>query len=410
MTEINNKYTVSTERVEGMTDRYASRAALRAIVRSQILPQKEKKPLQPAHEPGAKPIIQVKHLIKKFGSLLVLDDVTFDIYPGERVVIVGPSGGGKTTLLRCLNVLEDPTAGEIFFDGDDLTDLRIDINVCRQKMGMVFQQFNLFNNLTVLKNVTLAPIAVGKQKLRQAKWNNFILPHYNKKLAKNEAKIRAKIDAKIALNQKIIEENNALLAPLEVEWEKTKQTIERRGKLLATYDPKLTKKKLELITKIENAERVIDRTRYPEPKQYIEPEYKNVKEIKAAAVQTAMELLERIGLKDKANAYPSTLSGGQKQRIAIVRALAMKPKVMLFDEPTSALDPEMVGEVLDLIKQIAAQGMTMVIVTHEMGFAKEVGTRVLFVSEGKIAEDAPPAELFNNPKNDRLKEFLSKIL
>ena len=356
------------------------------------------------------PLIDVRYLTKKFGDLLVLDDISTKIYEGERIVIIGPSGGGKSTFLRCLNVLEDPTAGEIFFDGDDLTDRKIDINVCRQKMGMVFQQFNLFNNLTVIKNITLAPIIVGKERLKKAKKNNRSLPRYNKWLAKNEDKIKEKIDKKIEKNKAIIAETNALLEPLEIEWEKTKQTIERKGKLLATYDPKLTKKKIQLVTKIENAERVIDRTHYPQPKVYIEPEYKTVKEVKEAAVKTAYELLERIGLKDKANVYPSTLSGGQKQRIAIVRALAMKPKVMLFDEPTSALDPEMVGEVLDLIKRIAEKGMTMVIVTHEMGFAKEVGTRVLFISEGKIAEDAPPEELFNNPQNPRLKEFLSKIL
>ena len=357
-----------------------------------------------------KPIIQVKHLIKRFGSLLVLDDVTFDIYPGERVAIVGPSGGGKTTLLRCLNVLEDPSAGEIVFDGDDLTDLKIDINVCRQKMGMVFQQFNLFNNLTVLKNITLAPIAVGKKRLRAVKFNNKILPVYNKLLSKFKDKIYAHIDAKLAKNRKIIEENNALLAPVEEEWEKTKTVIERKGKSLVTYDPKLTKRKLQLITKIENAERVIDRTKYPQPKEYVTPEFADKKQIVAAAKANAMRLLARIGLAEKADVYPSTLSGGQKQRIAIVRALAMNPKVMLFDEPTSALDPEMVGEVLDLIKQIAEEGMTMVIVTHEMGFAKEVATRVMFIDQGKIAEDAPPAELFSNPKNARLKDFLSKVL
>lgn len=357
-----------------------------------------------------KPLIDVRYLTKKFGDLLVLDEISTKIYEGERIVVIGPSGGGKSTFLRCLNCLEDPTAGEIFFDGDDLTDTKIDINVCRQKMGMVFQQFNLFNNLTVLKNITLAPIAVGKQKLRKAKINNKIMPKYNAYLEKHKDKIYAKIDKKIAGYKKIIEENNEILKPLEIEWEKTKKTIEKAGKTLVTYDKNLTKQKLKLVTKIENAERAIDRTKYPEPKTFIEPEYKNVKEIKAAAEANAMQLLKRIGLEEKANVYPSTLSGGQKQRIAIVRALAMKPKVMLFDEPTSALDPEMVGEVLDLIKQIASEGMTMVIVTHEMGFAKEVGTRILFVSEGKIAEENTPSELFNHPKNPRLQEFLSKVL
>lgn len=356
------------------------------------------------------PIIKVRHLYKKFGSLQVLDDISADIYPGERIVIIGPSGGGKTTFLRCLNVLEDPTAGEIVFDGEDLTDLKININVCRQKMGMVFQQFNLFNNLTVLKNITLAPIAVGKQNLRKAIINNKVMPKYNKYLEKIIDKLKAKVDKKIEKNKKIIDENTELLKPVEEEWIKTKKVINKAGKEYVTYDKKLTKKKLQIITKIENAERVIDRTKYPVPKEYIETKYKNTKEIKKAAEENAMRLLKRIGLEDKANAYPSTLSGGQKQRIAIVRALAMNPKVMLFDEPTSALDPEMVGEVLDLIKQIAEEGMTMIIVTHEMGFAKEIATRILFTADGKIEEEGPPDEFFSNPKSPRLKDFLSKTL
>ena len=357
-----------------------------------------------------KPLIDVKYLTKKFGDLLVLDDISTTIYEGERVVVIGPSGGGKSTFLRCLNVLEDPTAGQIIFDGEDVTDLKININVCRQKMGMVFQQFNLFNNLTVLKNITLAPITVEKQRLRKAKINNRILPHYNKVLEKHKDKIYAKIDKKIEKNKKIIEENEALLKPVEEAWAQTKKEVIRKGKSLVSYDPKLTKKKLKIVTKIENAERVIDRTHYPQKKEHIEPTYKNKAEIVKAAEENAMRLLQRIGLTEKANVYPSTLSGGQKQRIAIVRALAMNPKVMLFDEPTSALDPEMVGEVLDLIKQIAGEGMTMVIVTHEMGFAKEVGTRVMFMYQGKIAEENTPNELFNNPQNPRLKDFLSKVL
>ena len=364
----------------------------------------------PEIENGTKPLIDVRYLTKKFGDLLVLDDISTKIYKGERVVVIGPSGGGKSTFLRCLNVLEDPTAGQIIFDGEDLTDVKININVCRQKMGMVFQQFNLFNNLTVLKNITLAPVSVNKQRLRKAKYNNFIMPYYNKRLAKNKDKIYAKIDKKIAENKRIIEETNALLAPIEEEWAKTKREVVRKGKSFIAYDPKLTKQKLKLVTKIEDAERVIERTKYPEEKVYIEPKYKSRKEIVNAANEDAMRLLKRIGLEDKANVYPSTLSGGQKQRIAIVRALAMNPKVMLFDEPTSALDPEMVGEVLDLIKQIASEGMTMVIVTHEMGFAKEVGTRVMFMYQGKIAEENVPQELFGNPQNPRLKEFLSKVL
>ena len=357
-----------------------------------------------------KPIIQVKYLTKKFGDLLVLNEISADIYEGERIAIIGPSGGGKTTFLRCLNVLEDPTAGEIIFDGDDLTDLKIDINLCRQKMGMVFQQFNLFNNLTVLKNITLAPITVGKQKLNAAKRNNRWLSLYNKFLAKFGDKLKARVDRKIAKNKKIIEENTALLAPIEEEWAKTKRTIEKAGKVFVTYDKKLTKKKLQIVTKIENAEREIDRAKYPQPKVYMELPFKDKAEIVKEAEANAMRLLKRIGLESKANVYPSTLSGGQKQRIAIVRALAMNPKVMLFDEPTSALDPEMVGEVLELIKNIADAGMTMIIVTHEMGFAKEVASRVMFIDGGKIKEQAPPAEFFGDPKDPRLKDFLSKVL
>lgn len=370
----------------------------------------EKHNISAAPSKEKKPIIQVLNLTKKFGDLLVLDDITEDILEGERVVIIGPSGGGKTTFLRCLNVLEDPTAGQIIFDGDDLTDLKIDINVCRQKMGMVFQQFNLFNNLTVLQNITLAPVTVNKKKLKQAKWNNRILPYYNKFLDKFGAKLNARVDRKIAKNKAIIEQYNALLAPVEAAWEKTKQTVEKAGKVFVTYDPKLTKEKLRIVTKIENAEREIDRAKYPEKKVPMELPFKDVKEIKAAATEQAMTLLKRIGLEEKANVYPSTLSGGQKQRIAIVRALAMKPKVMLFDEPTSALDPEMVGEVLDLIKTIADTGMTMIIVTHEMGFAKEVASRVCFIDGGKIKEEGTPDEFFNHPKDPRLQEFLSKVL
>ena len=356
------------------------------------------------------PLIEVKYLTKKFGDLLVLNDISTTFYEGERVVIIGPSGGGKSTFLRCLNVLEDPTAGEIVFDGKDLTDRKIDINLCRQKMGMVFQQFNLFNNLTVMQNITLAPITVGKQQLRAAKMNNRLMPLYNKLLALFGAKLNARVDRKIAKNKKIIEENEALLPPVEAAWEKTKRTIEKAGKVFVTYDKKLTKQKLKIVTKIENAERAIERAKYPQPKVYVEPPFKNKAEIVRLAEENAVKLLKRIGLEEKANVYPSTLSGGQKQRIAIVRALAMNPKVMLFDEPTSALDPEMVGEVLDLIKTIADAGMTMIIVTHEMGFAKEVASRVLFIDGGKIKEEAPPEEFFGDPKDPRLKEFLSKVL
>lgn len=241
------------------------------------------------------PLIQVKHLGKSFGSLQVLKDVTVDIYKGDVVCVIGASGSGKSTFLRCLNLLEEPTEGQILFEGTDITDKRTDINKHRQKMGMVFQQFNLFPHMTVLQNITFAPVKLG------------------------------------LMNQ---------------------QDAEKK----------------------------------------------------------ARELLSRIGLADKENAYPAQLSGGQKQRIAIVRSLAMNPDVMLFDEPTSALDPEMVGEVLQLMKELADDGMTMVVVTHEMGFAKEVATRVMFIDEGVVKEQAPPEEFFSHPKDPRLKEFLSKVL
>ena len=274
-------------------------------------------------------MIDVVHLSKHFGDLVVLDDISDTVYEGEKVCIIGPSGSGKSTYLRCLNVLEDPTSGKVIFDGEDLCDLKVDINLHRQKMGMVFQQFNLFNNMTVKKNITMAPVHIGKKKIRTVKRKNFF-------------------------------------------------------------------------TRIANVFR-------REKKPLLDLPY-TVSEMKANAEATAMRLLERIGLSDKADVYPSTLSGGQRQRIASVRALAMNPKVMLFDEPTSALDPEMVGEVLEVIKELADEGMTMVIVTHEMGFAREVATRVLFMDGGKIVEQGPPAEIFGNPQNQRLKDFLSKVL
>lgn len=240
-------------------------------------------------------LIKVENLSKSFGSIKALDGVDAEIRKGDVAVIIGPSGSGKSTFLRCLNLLEVPTGGKIFFEGTDITDPRVDINKHRQKMGMVFQQFNLFPHMTVLDNMILSPIKVLKQPREQA-------------------------------------------------------------------------------------------------------------------VRKAVELLERVGLADRMNAYPSQLSGGQKQRIAIVRALCMEPDVMLFDEPTSALDPEMVGEVLDVMRKLAGSGMTMVVVTHEMGFAREVGTRIIFMDEGKIVEEKSPSELFSNPSSDRLKAFLAKVL
>ncbi|WP_195972224.1 ATP-binding cassette domain-containing protein [Clostridium thermobutyricum] len=240
-------------------------------------------------------MICVKELKKSFGNHEVLKGISANIKKGEVVVVIGPSGSGKSTFLRCLNLLEVPTSGEIIFEGNNITDKKTDINKIREKMGMVFQQFNLFPHKTVLDNLTIAQINVKKKSVEDSK-------------------------------------------------------------------------------------------------------------------KKALELLEKVGLVDKANAYPNSLSGGQKQRIAIARALAMEPDVMLFDEPTSALDPEMVGEVLSVMKSLANEGMTMVIVTHEMGFAKEVGDRILFIDEGVIMEEGTPEEIFENPKNERMKAFLSKVL
>lgn len=274
-------------------------------------------------------MIDVIDLKKNYGKLEVLKGITTTINEGEKVAVIGPSGSGKSTLLRCLNCMEDPTSGAIIFEGVDIADMKVDINIHRRDMGMVFQQFNLFNNKTVLGNIMLAPVHIGVHDLRVKKLKNFFLSIKNA-------------------------------------FSKSKKEL---------YEVNTT-----------------------------------VSQIKAEAKENAMRLLKRIGLEDKANAYPSTLSGGQKQRIAIVRALAMNPKVMLFDEPTSALDPEMVGEVLDLIKQLANEGMTMVIVTHEMGFAKEVATRIMFMDEGRILEENTPEAFFSNPQNSRTKEFLSKVL
>lgn len=350
------------------------------------------------------------NLTKKFGDLLVLDDITEMIEEGERVVIVGPSGGGKSTFLRCLNCLEDPTAGKIMFDGVDLADLKVDINEQREKMGMVFQQFNLFNNMTVKQNITLAPVQIGIKNMRKTKRKNAFVPLYNKWFEKCGQKYNEKVDKKIVLLQKQLEELKEQLKPIVCAWEETKVIKEISGKSYATYDKKLTKQKLDLTEKIENVERKISHSEHAKERETAPLEYTSKKEIVQKASDRADELLRRIGLESKADVYPSTLSGGQKQRVAIARALAMNPKVMLFDEPTSALDPEMVGEVLDLIKQVANEGMTMVIVTHEMAFAREVGTRILFMAEGKILEEAPPEEFFANPKCDRLKEFLNKVL
>ena len=274
-------------------------------------------------------ILEAQNIKKIFDGKEVLSGVDLKVKEGEIVVILGASGSGKSTFLRCLNCMEDPNGGSIFFGGEDIADFKVDINLHRENMGMVFQQFNLFNNKTVIENIMMAPVFLKTKKLMQAKIKNL--------------------------------------------WYNVKNVF--------------AKNKTELI-----------------------PITTSAKEIKAEAKAQAMELLEKIGLADKADVYPSTLSGGQKQRVAIVRALAMDPKILLFDEPTSALDPEMVGEVLDLMKSLAADGMTMVIVTHEMGFAREVADRVVFIDEGIIKEEGAPAELFENPKDPRLCEFLSKVL
>ena len=274
-------------------------------------------------------MIDVINLKKSFGETEVLKDISVTINKGDIVVVLGPSGSGKSTFLRCLNCMEDPTGGSIIFNGVDIADIKVDINIHRRHMGMVFQHFNLFNNKTVIQNIMLAPFYVKCQELRKNKRKN--------------AKIRIK--------------------------------------------NLFSKQKEELI-----------------------PITTSKAEIQKEAKEQAMNLLKRIGLEDKADVYPSTLSGGQKQRVAIVRSLAMNPDVILFDEPTSALDPEMVGEVLDLMKALAKEGMTMIIVTHEMGFAKEVANRILFMDEGYILESGSPKEFFEHPKSDRAKEFLSKVL
>ena len=276
-------------------------------------------------------MIDVINLQKQFGDLKVLKGIDIKIEKGDIVCVIGPSGSGKSTFLRCLNCMEDPTAGSIIFHGEDIADMKVDINKHRRNMGMVFQHFNLFNNKTVIQNIMLAPVYVQCQDLKAAKRKNCLITLTNVFKKANE-------------------------------------------------------------------------------KQALIPITTDKAQIKQKAYENAVSLLKRIGLEDKADVYPSTLSGGQKQRVAIVRALAMNPEVILFDEPTSALDPEMVGEVLDLMKLLAKEGMTMIIVTHEMGFAREVANRVLFIDGGQILENGTPEEVFGNPKNPRLKEFLSKVL
>jgi len=275
-------------------------------------------------------VIDVINLRKSFGDTEVLKGIDITINKGDIVAVIGPSGSGKSTFLRCLNCMEDPSGGNIIFNGVDIADMSVNINVHRRHMGMVFQHFNLFNNKTVLQNIMMAPVYLRCQDLKKAKRKN---------------------------------------------------SRTRFGNLFRGGNAK------ELL-----------------------PVTQTNEQIKSEVREQAMELLRRISLEDKADVYPSTLSGGQKQRIAIVRSLAMDPDVILFDEPTSALDPEMVGEVLELMKQLAGDGMTMVVVTHEMGFAREVANRVVFMDEGQIKEEGDPEEFFGNPREPRLREFLSKIL
>lgn len=359
------------------------------------------------------PLIKVEHLSKEFGDLLVLDDISAEIYAGERIVVIGPSGGGKSTFLRCLNCLEDPSSGKIYFDGVDIADLKVNINTHRQKMGMVFQQFNLFNNMTVKQNIMLAPVQIGIKNMRKTKLKNQLVPLYNAWFNTFGKSYNANVEKRIQKYKSRVEELKSELEPIVSEWEATKGYKEIAGKSYVDYDKKLTAKKLKLTDRIEKTERKIVHTVRAELKEKQPLAYDSEKQIKADASANADKLLARIGLSEKAGVYPSTLSGGQKQRVAIARALAMSPKVMLFDEPTSALDPEMVGEVLDLIKQVADEGMTMVIVTHEMAFAKEVGTRILFMAQGKILEQGAPEEFFDESREDhhpRLQEFLKKVL
>ena len=355
-------------------------------------------------------LIDVKNLTKSFGDLLVLDNITETINEGEKVVIIGPSGSGKSTFLRCLNCLEDPTFGHIYFDGVDLADLKVDINEHRQHMGMVFQQFNLFNNMNVLDNITLAPIIVNKKKLRKYKLQKTFFPIQNKIAHLLLSKYSDKLEAKRAAIQSKIDELNEELIPVEEAWALTKTIVVQDGKPFASYDHALTQKVIKLNQKKNKLENQKSSLNNIKEHEVMELPFTSKKEIIAAAKADALDLLKRVGLADKAESYPSSLSGGQKQRAAIARALAMKPRVMLFDEPTSALDPEMVGEVLDLIRKLADDGMTMVIVTHEMGFAREVGTRILFMAEGTILEQGTPHEVFDNPQQPRLKDFLGKVL
>lgn len=372
-------------------------------------------------------MIYVKNLVKNFGTLRVLDDITTTIEKGEKVAVIGPSGSGKSTFLRCLNLLEEPTYGEIWFEDKLLTDRNTDINLTRQKMGMVFQHFNLFNNRTVMGNITLAPTLLAKKNAeatiservkavkqeiktlnRQIKEIEKGIDYTTIELKKEEiANIKAHISELVNDDSLKKAERKDKKANLKAQIKTLREDI----KLIKTT-PYESPNKNNLNALTQEANKLKSKLKEVKADKTVEgmPKADYLKKKNAEISELANKLLTRIGLQEKADAYPSTLSGGQKQRIAIIRALAMNPDVMLFDEPTSALDPEMVGEVLDLIKDLANEGMTMVIVTHEMNFAKEVATRVMFMDQGKIVEENTPDELFNNPQNERLKTFLSKIL
>ncbi len=335
-------------------------------------------------------MIEVIDLVKDFGDVKVLKGVNLTIEAGEKIAVIGPSGCGKSTFLRCINCMEDPTSGHILFEGEDLADMDVDINVHRRHIGMVFQQFNLFNNKNIIDNITIAPIHAGMQELRKQKRARRKAVFLNLFRRKDTAVPEITLDEEAVTKaaEQLRERKNV----------KTKSDLTAEEKLILSDEKELQKQ-------LRARRRALKRQRLDVPDVTLDKQT-----ICAEAEKYAYELLEKIGLTDKAKSYPSTLSGGQKQRIAIIRALAMRPKVMLFDEPTSALDPEMVGEVLELIRRVADEGMTMVIVTHEMGFAREVATRVLFMDGGVIAEEAPPEEFFTAPKSERLKEFLSKVL
>lgn len=341
-------------------------------------------------------LIEVVGLTKKFGDLTVLDNITESIAKGEKIAIIGPSGGGKSTFLRCLNVLEDPTAGRVFFDGVDLADVKVDINEHRRKMGMVFQQFNLFNNLTVRKNITLAPVKTAYKDIAKYRRAKALEPLYNRYVEIFGAKINASRAAKREKLAASIETLKSELEPVNAAWEKTKSVTERAGKEYVTYDSELTKKKLKLTAKLEKAERALNHTVDIAEMHAVMPAETDKKKIKADADALAMKLLKRIGLEEKADSYPSTLSGGQKQRIAIAAILAMRPDVVILDESTAMLDPKGRREIMDTVMNLNREkGMTVVLITHYMDEAIEAD-RIFVMNDGKITASGAPKDVFLN--------------